>query len=170
VNGQPELAADGTGWTLVLERALPHARQLVWAALTEVGQLAHWAPFVADRDLTSAGPVGLIDRDVAEPHTAEGQVRTAEAPSLLVVDWGPDTLRWELADDSGGTRLTLRHRFADREQAPSYAAGWHLCFEALGALLAGTPMESVVGDSAMSHGWAELNARYTEQLLGSRSR
>ena len=167
MNPDLELVTDGAAWTLVLERTLPHSPSLVWAALTEVGQHIAWAPFIADRDLTSPGPVGLTDRDVAEPRTVEGRVQVADAPQLLVVDWGDDVLRWELDDDPSGTRLTLRHRFADRGQAPSYAAGWHLCIDALDAALSGTPMESVVGDSAMAHGWPELNERYTKQLLGA---
>lgn len=168
----PELVADGEAWTLVLERVLAHPPARVWAALTETGQHGDWAPFVADRDLTSPGPIAFTDRGVAEPRTVEGQVLVADAPWLLVVEWGGDTLRWELAAASGDgpdTRLTLRHRFTDRDQAPSYAAGWHLCFDALAAALAGTPMESVVGESAMAHGWSQLRDRYAEQLLGTRS-
>ncbi len=162
----PELAADGAAWTLVLERILPHAPERVWAALTETGQQAAWAPFVAARDLTSPGPVALTDRGVADPNTTQGHVSAADAPHLLVLDWGTDTLRWELSSDPDGTRLTLRHRFAERDEAPKYAAGWHLCLDALAAALAGTPMQSVAGDSAMDHGWSELNERYTRQLLG----
>lgn len=175
-SARPVLVPDGEAWTLVLERVLAHPPARVWAALTETSQHGGWAPFVADRDLTSPGPIALTDRGVAEPRTVEGLIRVADAPRLLVVEWGDDTLRWEL-DASGGstgedaaqTRLTLRHRFTDREQAPSYAAGWHLCFDALAAALAGTPMASVVGESAMAHGWSELRDRYAEQLLGPRS-
>ena len=42
-------------WTLVFVRDLRHPPALVWAALTEPGQLDEWAPFVADRDLGSPG-------------------------------------------------------------------------------------------------------------------
>ena len=175
-SARPVLVPDGEAWTLVLERVLAHPPARVWAALTETSQHDGWAPFVADRDLSSPGPIALTDRGVAEPRTVEGQVRVADAPRLLVIDvgrrhaaLGTRRIRGSTDDDAAQTRLTLRHRFTDREQAPSYAAGWHLCFDALAAALAGTPMASVVGESAMAHGWSELRDGYAEQLLGTRS-
>jgi hypothetical protein len=64
-----------------------------------------------------------------------------------------------------GSRLTLRHRFADRSQAASYAAGWHLCLQALAAFLDGHPLPSVVGENALEHGYRELHDGYA-RLLG----
>jgi uncharacterized protein YndB with AHSA1/START domain len=160
-----QLSKDDGSWTLVLKRELRHPAPRVWAALTDADQLVDWGPFIADRDLISAGPVRLTDRGVAQPRTVEGKIHQAEPPYLLVYEWGGDTLRWELSDHGSGTLLVLRHRFSDRQQAPSYAAGWHLCLDALGASLAGTPMPSVVGDAAMAQGWPELRDHYSEQLL-----
>ncbi|MFD1955632.1 hypothetical protein ACFSL6_16070 [Paenibacillus thailandensis] len=71
---------------------------------------------------------------------------------------------WELNGDGEKTILVLRHRFADRKQAPSYAAGWHLCFDGLVGTLAGKRMPSMVGHNAYNHGWRELYEQYAEKL------
>ncbi|GMA64386.1 hypothetical protein [Alicyclobacillus fastidiosus] len=84
------------------------------------------------------------------------------APRLLVLRWGDDILRWELSGDGERTVLVLRHRFADRKEAPSYAAGWHLCLDGLAGALTGEKMPSMVGHNAMKHGWRELYEQYAE--------
>jgi uncharacterized protein YndB with AHSA1/START domain len=161
----PGLVADGADWVLIVDRTLPHPPEQVWAALTRADQLRIWGPFSSSRDLVSVGPVTLTDLGVAEPSETEATVQEAVLPRLLVLDWGADTLRWELAAAGAGTRLTLRHRFADRAQAASYAAGWHLCLVALEASLNGHPLPSVVGENALDHGYHDLHDGYA-RLLG----
>ncbi len=161
----PGLVANGADWVLIVDRNLPHPPEQVWAALTRADQLRIWGPFSSSRDLVSAGPVTLTDLGVAEPSETEAMVQEAVSPRLLVLDWGADTLRWELAAVGAGTRLTLRHRFADRAQAASYAAGWHLCLRALAASLDGRPLPSVVGENALQHGYHDLHDGYG-RLLG----
>jgi len=68
---------------------------------------------------------------------------------LLVFRWGDDILRWELSGDGDKSFLVQRHRFADRLQAPSYAAGWHLCLDGLAGTLAGEKMPSMVGHNTV---------------------
>lgn len=53
------LQDEGTRATLIFERDFRHAPAKVWAALTDRTQLPKWAPFAADRDLTSEGDVTL---------------------------------------------------------------------------------------------------------------
>jgi hypothetical protein len=137
--------------------------------LTRADQLRIWGPFSSSRDLLSAGPVQLTDLGVASPATTEAFVHQAVSPRLLVMDWGSDRLHWEIAPVPAGSRLTLRHRFADNAQAASYAAGWHLCLLALAALLDGHPLPSVVGENALDHGYHDLHDGYA-QLLGLRTR
>jgi uncharacterized protein YndB with AHSA1/START domain len=161
----PELLADGAGWALIVDRTLPQTPEQVWAALTRADQLRIWGPFSSSRDLVSAGPVQLTDLGVASPSTTEAFVHQAVSPRLLVMDWGSDTLRWEIAAAGVGTRLTLRHRFNDRAKAASYAAGWHLCLLALAAFLDGHPLPSVVGENALDHGFHDLHDGYA-RLLG----
>jgi uncharacterized protein YndB with AHSA1/START domain len=162
---RPELTPDGDDWVVVIRRTLPQTPQQVWTALTAADDLRQWAPFSPDRDLDRVGPVQLTDRGVVDPETHSATIDDAVAPELLVMAWGADILRWELAKDGAGTLLTLRHRFADKSSVGSYAAGWHLCLAALAALLDGHPMPSVVGENALAHGYQELADGYAE-LLG----
>jgi hypothetical protein len=99
-----------------------------------------------------------------EEDEKQGYVLEVNPPYLLVFRWGDDILRWELSDDGDKTILVLRHRFADRNQAPSYAAGWHLCLDGLVGTLAGKKMPSMVGHHAIKYGWRELYERYSEQF------
>ncbi|UCM90963.1 SRPBCC domain-containing protein [Streptomyces marincola] len=151
-------AADGR-WSLSLDREFAHPVADVWAALTEARQVPRWAPFIPSRDLDAPGPVDLPERPGEAP--ARGEVRVVEPPRLLVLDWDEDELRFELTPTGRGTLLRFVHTFADRPQAASYAAGWHLCLAALTGLLDGLDLPRVVGAEAREHGWEPLHAEYT---------
>jgi uncharacterized protein YndB with AHSA1/START domain len=158
---------DGDRWTLVLARDLPHPPERVWRALTAVEHLPRWAPFASDVDLGAPGPASLTMLGGApgsDPEVAPGEVLTAERPRLLVYRWGDDVLRWELAPAGTGTRLVLAHTVADRTWTSKVAAGWHLCLANLDAVLAGRPVEPVVGAAAAAHGWDDLERRYADVL------
>jgi len=156
----PRLSQDEDGWAVVLQRVLAHAREEVWYALTDAEQIPSWGPFTTDRDLTAGGPVRLSHIDNPAEDVRQGYVLESRAPSLLVFRWGDDLLRWELTEQGDHTLLELRHRFADRQQAPSYAAGWHLCLEGLIGKLEGRAMPSMVGSQAVHYGYRELYAKY----------
>ncbi len=154
---------DGEQWTLVLVRDLRHPPALVWQALTDPAQLSEWAPFDADRNLGSVGPVRLSTVGTPTPTVSEAKVKRAEPPRLLEYDWGGKDLRWELEPYGGGTRLTLWHGI-DRGFISWGAAGWHICFDVLERLLAGEPLGRIVGPEAMKFDWQRLNAEYARQL------
>lgn len=159
-----EVLPSDDRWTLVFVRNLRHPPAKVWAALTEPGQLARWAPYTADRNLASTGDATLtmIDGDTSQDLPAS--VVRAEPPHLLEHTWGGDLLRWGLTPTTTGTRLTLQHTLDDREWAPKVAAGWHLCLVVADRLLDGQPIDPIRGEDARRFGWDELNERYTERL------
>jgi uncharacterized protein YndB with AHSA1/START domain len=154
----------GDRWTLVFIRDLRHPPQKVWAALTEPGRLAQWAPYTADRDLTAPGAatITMIDGDTTVG--LEAVVQHAEAPKLLEYTWGDDVLRWELEPTTDGTRLTLRHTVADQDWVPKVAAGWHLCLAVAEHLLDDRPIAPIRGMDAMNYGWEDLHDRYAEKF------
>jgi uncharacterized protein YndB with AHSA1/START domain len=157
-----EIRKDGDNWTLVLVRQLRHPPALVWQALTDPAQLSAWAPFDADRNLATVGPVKLST--VGTPQISDSTVKRAEAPRLLEYSWGGNELRWELEAAGGGTRLTLWHNIDHRFIAWG-AAGWHICFDVLDRLLANEPIGRIVGPAAMQFdGWQRLTAEYAQQL------
>ncbi len=160
-----EVRKDGEKWTLILVRELRHSPEKVWQALTDPAHLREWAPFEADGSLATAGTtVRLSTVNTRAPKISETIVTRAEAPRVLEYNWGANDLRWELAASGGGTRLTLWHNI-DRRFIAWGAAGWHICFDVLQRLLAGSPMGRLVGADAVKFGaWQRLNEEYAKQF------
>jgi uncharacterized protein YndB with AHSA1/START domain len=159
-----ECHGDEGRWTLMFVRTLRHSPEKLWAALTDPAQLREWAPYTADRNLSTPGDATLtmIDGDTSEDLPA--QVTRAEPPTLLEYTWGTDVVRWELAPLGSGTRLTLRHTVEDRAWVPKAAAGWHLCLTVAEHLLDGQPIAPIRGENARNHGWEELHDAYSDKL------
>ena len=154
---------DGERWTLILVRELHHRPAKVWQALTDPAQLREWAPFDADRNLGSTGPVKLSTVGTPTPQVSETTVKRAEASRLLEYCWGGNDIRWEPEPLGDATRLTLRHNL-DRGFVSMGAAGWHICFDVLDRFLAGHPIGRIVAGEAMKFGWQRLNAEYATQF------
>ena len=163
--GGAHIEKDGEKWTLVLVRELRHSPEKVWQALTDPAQLREWAPFDADGSLATAGAaVKLTTVGAPAPHVTESRVTRADAPKVLVYNWGGFDMRWELEPLAGGTHLTLWTNI-DRRYMAMGAAGWHICFDVLDHLLGGTPIGRIVGPDAMKFdGWQRLHAEYRQQL------
>ena len=158
------LAAAGNEWDLIVDRVVPHPPARVWTALTDPDHLAQWGPFETERPLTSTGPVRLTTRDSGEAKPSDERVLAVEPETLVEYSWGSDVLRWEVHPHEDGARLVLRHRFPDRAEAPSYAAGWQLCLQSLAELLGNGATRSRVGTSAPAYGWQELHDKYGRYL------
>ena len=153
-----EVRKEGDRWTLILVRDLRHAPAKVWQALTDPAQLREWAPFDADRNLGTVGPVKFSW--VGSPEVPETQVTRAEAPKVL--EYGD--IRWQLEPFGNGTRLTLWHN-VDRRFIAWGAAGWHICFDVLDRFLAGEPIGRIAGPEAMKFdGWQRLVGEYGKEL------
>jgi uncharacterized protein YndB with AHSA1/START domain len=156
---------DGEKWTLVVVRDLRHSPEKVWQALTDPAQLREWAPFDADASLATVGAtLKLTTVGAPKAHVTETKVTRADAPRLLVHNWGNFDMRWELEALGAGTRLTLWTNI-DRRYIAMGAAGWHICFDVLDRLLSGTPLGRMVGPEAMKFDFPRLHAEYA-QLLG----
>jgi uncharacterized protein YndB with AHSA1/START domain len=155
--------ADGQ-WTLVFTKELHHAPEKVWTALTDPDQLGRWAPYTADRDLSSPGDVTLTMIDSDSPTDLQCKVTHAEPTTLLEHSWGDATLRWQLTPTDSGTRLTLHQTTPDKGMISKAAAGWHLCLRVAELLLDGDPIDPIRGDDAMNYGWEELNKAYADRL------
>jgi uncharacterized protein YndB with AHSA1/START domain len=112
----------------------------VWAALTEPAQLAQWLA-ATDLELVEAGRVQRtwLNSD----SVARGTVTALDAPRLLEADTDADgRLRWELADDGDGTRLTFTCTLsASEEEVAKAFAGWHIHLEHLADALDGRPVD-----------------------------
>ena len=130
---EPELSTEGDRPSIRLERRLSDPPAVVWQALTEPDKLATWFPcqILVDGGIWRAGaalsfpfPAEVIEM------TLTGEVLEIDAPHLLIYTWGPETLRFELLDDDGGTRLLLTDQL-DPSSAARNAAGWDDCLDRL---------------------------------------
>jgi uncharacterized protein YndB with AHSA1/START domain len=150
---------DKSKWTLILVRELRHSAEKVWEALTDPAQLREWAPFVVDGNLGAVGNTVKLTW-VGNPTPIDTKVTRADAPKVL--EYGDQ--RWELEPIPTGTRLTLWSNI-DRRFIYWGAAGWHISFEVLDHLLAGTPIGRILGADVMkSVGWQRLVAEYGKQF------
>jgi uncharacterized protein YndB with AHSA1/START domain len=157
-----EIRKEGNHWTLVLVRELRQPPAMVWQALTDPAQLREWAPFEADRNLGSVGPVKLSTVGTAQ--VSDSTVKRAETQKLLEFDWGGGDLRWQLEPLGGGTRLTLWHNI-DRRFIAWGAAGWHICLDVLDGMLDGQPIGRMAGPEVMQFaGWQRLSGEYAKQF------
>jgi uncharacterized protein YndB with AHSA1/START domain len=156
---------DGEQWDLILVRELRHAPEIVWQALTDPAHLREWAPFDADENLGTAGrTVKLTTVNAPAPMVSDTIVTRADAPRLLVYNWGGNDMRWELEAVGRGTRLTLWTSI-DRRFIAMGAAGWHVCFDVLDQLLAGRPVGRIAGMDALKFdGWQRLHREYAQQF------
>jgi len=105
-----EVRKDGEKWTLIIVRELRHPPAKVWQALTDPAELRAWAPFDADRNLASVGPVRLSTVGTPTPEISETRVTRAEAPKLLEYRWGGNDIRWQLEPLAKGVKRLLGHR------------------------------------------------------------
>ena len=160
-----EVRKEGEKWTLVVVRELSHPPAKVWKALTDPEHLREWAPYDADRNLGNVGTVQLTTVGAPTPQVSETQVKRADAPRLLELNWGGQELRWELEPlGAAGTRLTLWHNI-DRGFIAMGAAGWHICLDVLERFVAGEPLGRIVGADALKFGgWQRLFAEYSQQF------
>ena len=154
-----QVRKEGDKWTLILVRELRHSPEKVWQALTDPVHLREWAPFVVDGNLDTVGAAVKLTW-VGNPTPQETIVTRADAPEVLEYN----DIRWELEALGSGTRLTLWHSINRRFIAWG-AAGWHVCFDVLGRLLAGEPIARIADADAMkSAGWQRLVAEYAKQF------
>jgi uncharacterized protein YndB with AHSA1/START domain len=130
---EPVLSTEGERPSIRLERRLNDPPIVVWRALTEPDKLAAWFPC---RILVEGGTwrVGAalsfpFPEEVIEM-TLTGEVLELDEPRTLVYTWGPETLRFELVDDDGGTLLLLTDEL-DPAFAARNAAGWEDCLDRL---------------------------------------
>jgi uncharacterized protein YndB with AHSA1/START domain len=157
--------SEAENWELIVVRELRHPPEKVWQAITDPEHLREWAPFDADKNMATVGAaVNLTTVNAPSLHVTETTVTRADAPHLLEYTWGGNPMRWELEPSGSGTRLTLWTAI-NRRFISMGAAGWHICFDILDHLLAGSPIGRLVGADTMKFGgWQRLNVEYANQF------
>lgn len=85
-------------------------------------------------------------------------ITALDPPRLLEYTWGESLLRWESRPVDQGCLLVFTHTFDTPHEAATFAAGWHVCLDALESALAGEP----VAESRPR--WATLHADYSTRF------
>ncbi len=140
---------DGDHDVLVLERRFDHPPAKVWSAITEPEHLAQWFPATMETELAVGAKIKFSFGPDDEGQ--DGEITDLDPPRTFAYSWGPEHLRWDLAPDGEGCKLTLTQTFQDRPAAGSYAAGWHGCFAYLEMVLDGHKPFGADGDASTDH-------------------
>lgn len=175
--GLGEVERDGDTVVLRYQRTLGHAPQKVWRAITESDHLRHWFPadIIGERSagaelkiafwpeaIEQAGEEIEASGLALDNAVLPGRVLAWQPPELFEFTWDTEHLRFELAPDGSGTKLSVTIRVA--QPGPrgfaSTATGYHVCIDALVAHLDGETAD--IFDEALI---ADLEAKYAA-LLG----
>jgi uncharacterized protein YndB with AHSA1/START domain len=128
-----EIRRTGETYELVFERRLKMPPEKVWAALTLPERVADWLT-TAVIDLRVGGRFELYWD--AHDYRMVGTITELDPPRLIAWTWPSDqhpdsVVRFELAPDGDGCRLTLTQSGLTAPPLLSVAAGWHTHLEGL---------------------------------------
>ena len=151
----PATIADRSSLRFV--RHLPGPIDRVWAYLTDPKFLATW--------LSDGVVEPRVGGEMRFEMGATGRVTAYEPPHLLEYTWNEEdasygpvadaVVRWELAQDGSGVRLTLTHTRLPDVEVLAHGAGWHAFLQVLSARLEGREPEP----------FADLFARYKADYI-----
>jgi uncharacterized protein YndB with AHSA1/START domain len=147
---------------LRFERQLNHPVAMVWEALTEPSELAHWFPCEVEVELRVGGLMKFEFREMTLPETAStmfGEVTELDPPRRFSFLWGEDHLHFALEPSGDGDACVLRFtvELDARDKAARDAAGWHLCLDALERRLGGSDQGPTTGANGP---WREIYDEY----------
>ena len=158
------LERRGDHQVIRFERLLGHPMDRVWRALTEPDEIAAWLA-LAELDLRPGGRVVLTWQNTDEEGNtavARGTVSALDAPRLLEFDTDiHGRLRWELAPNINGTKLT----FTGEAQLPEeyeleVLSGWHIHLDHLEHVLDGGTIDWPNWNEAHKPDWDRIRAAY----------
>lgn len=133
------LLTEGSRPAIRLERHLIDPPSVVWRSLTDREELRAWFPcdVVVDGGTWRAG-ASIVFRFGAEASDMmlTGEVLEVDEPHRLAFTWGEETLRFELSEDRGSTRLVLVDELPPSAAARN-AAGWDECLDHLAGVASG---------------------------------
>jgi uncharacterized protein YndB with AHSA1/START domain len=151
------LEETAAGWELRFVRRLAKPPAVVWRAFVDPELVARWFPTTIVGDLAAGAALRFDFTDVvADPFV--GEVLEADEPRHLVFTWGGDVLRFDFAEATTGTELTMTVILDELGKAARDAAGWHECLDRLERSQSDAP------DTAADRTWEQLHAAYVERF------
>jgi uncharacterized protein YndB with AHSA1/START domain len=137
------LSKDGGQVVGVMTRVSEHPPAAIWRMLTDPAKLPQW--LAPGRIETRVG--GAARLDFADSGTViDSQVTAYDEGRVLEYSWSSPgepqrPVRWEIAPEGDGSRLTLRLRTPEGEDPGRACAGWEAHLEMLEAALEGVPIK-----------------------------
>ena len=144
------LTVDGDTATLVFERVLHHAPELVWEAISTPEGLSEW---LMCREATIDGRTGGRIEMVSGPpgYRSTGRILIWDRPRVLEYEWkvapvpemplGEDAVfRYELTPQPSSTRLTVTYRRITAQIVRGFLSGLHAFLDRFAAQLDGDPL------------------------------
>jgi Uncharacterized conserved protein len=117
------------------ERDLKHSAEQAWAWLTDNGKLAQWFAELSSHDLREGGTMRF---DMGDGTFEEMKITDFSEGSVLEYEWGEDSVRFEIEPRPDGCRLVLIETIRRiTDHTPKDLAGWHVCLDAVEALMNG---------------------------------
>ena len=140
-------------------KRLPHSVEKVWRALVEDDDLAAWFPTTIEGERAPGAPLRFSFRE-GESEPFAGVMRVFDPPSVMELQWGDDSLRFELhAVEPRATVLDLVVTFPELAKAARDGAGWHVCLEQLDHVVGGTSLPWEPTDR-----WRAVHPHYVQRL------
>ena len=137
------LSKDGGEVVGVMTRRSEHPPAAVWRMLTDPAKLPEWlAPGRIEPRVGGAARLDFADSGTV----IDSQVTAYADGRLLEYSWSTPAeprrpVRWEIAPDGEGCRLTLTLRTPQGEDPGRACAGWEAHLEMLEAALEGVPIK-----------------------------
>jgi len=147
---QGQVLTEGQYSTIVFQRVLQHAPELVWDAITNPEELKGWLMCSSARiDGRTGGSIEMISGP-AQYHS-KGRILAWDPPHLLEYEWkvaavsempmGQDAVfRYELTRQGDSTLLTVTYSRITKEVATGFAPGTHALLDRLAAQLDRQPL------------------------------
>lgn len=139
-----ESLAVMTESALVFERRIAASPERIWRALTEPEELEAWLARAELELRPGAAIVLTFDNEDAES-VMHGTITDVQEGRVIEYSWGEgnveSVVRFEIAPDGDGTRLTLTHTFERVDDLSGFGAGWHHHLELLDAHASGSDRE-----------------------------
>ncbi len=143
------LELHGESATLVFRRFLPHPPEVVWRAITDPAEMAHWHLTSGRIEGRVGGRIELVTGPTQVRST--GQVLAWDPPRRFEYDWDlvptdawpageHARVRWDLSEHDGGTLLVLTQQGLTKRTARVFSQGMPGFLERLAALLDHRPL------------------------------
>ncbi|QUG43601.1 SRPBCC family protein [Psychrobacillus sp. INOP01] len=117
------------------ERQFQHSVETVWAMLTNNTKLKQWFD---ELHIVNLRKGGIIKFDMQDGTFIDMKILDYEPLKTLAFEWDADIARFELSSLSNGCKLVFIETISTiTDHTPKDLAGWHLCLDAIKALLDG---------------------------------